>query len=388
VIIADTPEGRVRAHCPNPGRLTELLVPGRRLILERRDDDPRNAGARTDGAAAPENSSRRGPRTAYTLVGGYYAGRALSLYSARANAIARELILPRLFPNMTGVDPEPRHAGGRFDFAVETPRRAELVEVKACTLIHAGVGMFPDAVSARAVRHLRSLAELERSTDAPTGHLLFVLMRPDAQRFVPDLHTDPDFARALRDIAGRVRMHAATVEADASGRVELRNPDIPIDLEPVSLVDADGGVYMLVIERDAAVTREIGSLGRREYPAGYYVYVGSGRRNLSARVQRHLRRRKKLRWHVDHLIQDARRVRALPIYSAHDLECRLADAVRYVAEGAGGHVVRGFGSSDCSCKGHLMHFPVHPLRTETFIQLLLDFRHDHALRKHGDASRE
>ena len=408
IVIADTEEGRIRAHCPNPGRLTELLIPGRRLIFERRDGGAADAGpggrgadgsadgagdggsvgvgdaaagagvgrdadeAATGADGTPTTYGRRTQRTQrtrYTLVGGYYQGQALSLYSARANQIARKLVLPALFPDTRDVRAEPRHEGGRFDFAVETPSGRHLVEVKACTLIHNGVGMFPDAVSTRASRHLQELAEV-----GGNGHIVFVIMRPAAERFVPDLHTDPVFAQTLREISGRVHLHAVSVACTPDGCVTVAEPSVPVDLSPVRLVDADAGAYLLVIHRSTATRREVGSLGELELPAGYYVYVGSGRRNLTARVKRHLRRRKRIHWHVDHLTLDADKVTAHPIFTDRDIECDLAGRIRAVAAAEDGTVISGFGSSDCTCPGHLVHLPRDPLRTEGFVEALLDYR--------------
>ncbi len=358
VVIADTAEGRIRAHCPNPGRLTELLIPGRRLIFERRREHPGRA------------------KTLFTLVGGYYAGRAMSLYSARANEIARDLVLPAIIPEALSIRAEPAHEGGRFDFAVETGRETHLVEVKACTLIHADVAMFPDAVSERAARHLFKLAD-----SAKPAHVVFVLMRPDARRFVPDLHTDPVFAQALRSVADRVNIHAVAVESSPLGEVRLIETAVPVDLEPVRFVDEDRGVYLLVVERREGSDREIGAIGRIHFPAGYYVYIGSARRGLKARVERHKRRRKKVHWHIDYLTVDADRVGAFPIYTGNDLECSLAERLHAVAVESGGKAILGFGSSDCRCESHLMHLPSNPMRNELFVNALLDFRHDYALQQ-------
>ncbi|NBC29521.1 MAG: DUF123 domain-containing protein [Spirochaetes bacterium] len=367
-MIADTAEGRIRAHCPNPGRLTELLIPGRRLIFERRR--PRAAGA---AGGSPRGAVQA--KTQFTLVGGYYAGRAMSLYSARANEIARELVLPAIIPGAQSIRAEPVHEGGRFDFAVEAGRETHLIEVKACTLIHANVAMFPDAVSDRAARHLLTLADSAMPT-----HVVFVLMRPDALRFVPDLHSDPVFAQILRSVADRVSIHAAAVESSPEGDVRLMETAVPVDLEPVRFVDEDRGVYLLVVERRERLDRQIGAIGRIHFPAGYYVYIGSAKRGLKARVERHKRRRKKIRWHIDYLTVDADRVRAFPIYTGNDLECSLAGRLHAIAVQSGGEAVPGFGSSDCKCESHLMRLPSNPMRNELFVNALLDFRHDYALR--------
>jgi Uri superfamily endonuclease len=52
--------------------------------------------------------------------------------------------------------------------------------------------------------------------------------------------------------------------------------------------------YQLVIEVPAPVRCVVGRLGEVEFPAGVYVYTGSARRDLEARIARHLRPNKKL----------------------------------------------------------------------------------------------
>lgn len=308
------------------------------------------------------------------MVGGYYEGEPLSLYSARANTLARELVLPRLFPGATRIQAEPRHEGGRFDFAVEHSGAEHLVEVKACTLIHAGVGMFPDAVSARATRHLEELAR-----SPGKSHVVFVLMRPGVERFVPDIHTDPQFSRTLRDLADRIHIHAVSLRAEASGAVETANPEVPVDLSPVRLVEEDRGVYLVTLRLTEPRRIRVGALGELDFPAGHYVYVGSGRQHLGARLRRHLRRKKRMHWHVDYLRAEAEEVRAYPVYTSRPLESALADDVSVLAGEAGGRAVPGFGSSDSPAASHLLHFPEPPMRNPAFVKLLLDYRHRRAI---------
>ncbi len=57
--------------------------------------------------------------------------------------------------------------------------------------------------------------------------------------------------------------------------------------------------YQLLIRIGRPIRLRIGALGVQEFPAGHYLYTGSARRNLEARIHRHLRREKKLRWHID-----------------------------------------------------------------------------------------
>ena len=60
--------------------------------------------------------------------------------------------------------------------------------------------------------------------------------------------------------------------------------------------------YQLVIEVPSALRLTVGRLGTFELPAGVYVYTGSARRGFEARLARHARVEKRLRWHIDCLL--------------------------------------------------------------------------------------
>jgi sugar fermentation stimulation protein A len=149
-----------------------------------------------------------------------------------------------------------------------------------------------------------------------------------------------------------------------------------VDLSHGKLVQADSGSYLILLELPRARTIETGALGPLRYGAGWYVYAGSARKNLSHRIKRHLRRRKKLHWHIDYLSPWAERITAYPVYSYRNLECELAGAL----ETLGGRGVPRFGSSDCPCESHLFYFPDPPLKNPAFLELILRFRHREAFK--------
>ena len=60
--------------------------------------------------------------------------------------------------------------------------------------------------------------------------------------------------------------------------------------------------YQLHIRLSRPICCQIGRLGRFDFPAGRYLYTGSARRNMAARLTRHLQREKPLRWHIDYLL--------------------------------------------------------------------------------------
>ncbi len=108
--------------------------------------------------------------------------------------------------------------------------------------------------------------------------------------------------------------------------------------------------YQLLIEVARPVRRRIGRLGLVEFPPGHYVYTGSAKRGLEARLERHLRRTKALRWHIDYLLT-ARGVRVTGVRRSGRDECVLNRAVQ------GKIVCARFGASDCRayCASHLKY---------------------------------
>jgi Domain of unknown function DUF123 len=102
----------------------------------------------------------------------------------------------------------------------------------------------------------------------------------------------------------------------------------------------------------------------RELPAGNHAYqtgksrdwsVGNiqfsaARRNLEARISRHLRREKRLRWHIDYLLAAPEAV-VTGVERFAQAECELNSNT------TGEVVVAGFGASDCraGCGSHLKY---------------------------------
>jgi len=111
--------------------------------------------------------------------------------------------------------------------------------------------------------------------------------------------------------------------------------------------------YQLRIRLRRTAIIRIGALGRHRFPAGDYIYTGSARRHIEARIRRHCRKEKKLRWHIDYLLNhpDASVVDTL---LSSEAECALNQSV-------GGEIpVPGFGASDCrhGCGSHLKYIAV------------------------------
>lgn len=132
----------------------------------------------------------------------------------------------------------------------------------------------------------------------------------------------------------------------------------------------DCGDYLFVIRISDDVDIVIGSKGTMHFPKGYYVYTGSAKKNLAARLARHRRKRKNLHWHIDYLRQKADVIAAIPIRTSQDLEHELAGAV----DAASDWRIDGFGCTDCHCPSHLFGFTANPIHDRPFIQIVEDFR--------------
>jgi sugar fermentation stimulation protein A len=129
--------------------------------------------------------------------------------------------------------------------------------------------------------------------------------------------------------------------------------------EPDLYSTADSGLYQLVIRIREARHIRVGNHGNFFFNAGYYVYTGSANRHLQSRIARHLRRKKKMRWHIDYLLRHGR-VLQVKRYINRQSECELN---RKVAKIPGSLIpAPGFGSSDCKCPAHLFYFRRNPAK--------------------------
>ena len=118
------------------------------------------------------------------------------------------------------------------------------------------------------------------------------------------------------------------------------------------------GTYALVLALDEETIIGAGRLGVTSFLKGYYVYLGSALGSLFPRLRRHLSGEGKPRWHIDYLRRYARAVEAWHAVSDERLECSW---YRAVAGMPGAKIpVSGFGSSDCKCPSHPVHFSEAP----------------------------
>ena len=149
-------------HCPNTGAMTGCDRPGSDVWL-------------SDSA-----NLRRKYRYTLELVG---TGDSLvCVNTARANQLVEEALHSGCIPTLAGYgdirrEPPLPGGGGRFDFLLSDSDKGDCyIEVKSLTLgLSGGYGAFPDAVSARALKHVGALIRCRRES-LGRAVLLFCVM--------------------------------------------------------------------------------------------------------------------------------------------------------------------------------------------------------------------
>jgi sugar fermentation stimulation protein A len=331
----------------------ELLLPGATLYLER--------------------NPSVGNKMPYTAVAVQKEGRPVMVHTLRTNDLADALIRKGLIPGLEGakvIQREIKQGRSRFDFLLRRGKEEIFLEVKSCTLFGKKLAMFPDALTARGKKHVEELAHL--SEKGSSGAVLFLVFSPRARFFMPEYHTDLEFARTLLAAREKISILPLGVElrADLSLTSRVRVLEVPWDI--VQKEAKDSGSYIVILRLRESSTISIGGLGDIRFRKGYYLYVGSARKNLSSRVERHRRRRKKLFWHIDFLRAVAEFHYAVPFRTQDILECAIARAVSEIAAWE----IPRFGSSDCLCSSHLYGMEKDPLQSPAFISLLQYYRMD------------
>lgn len=97
----------------------------------------------------------------------------------------------------------------------------------------------------------------------------------------------------------------------------------------------------------------VGKLETFLFKKGVYIYVGSAKKNIKHRIERHLKIEKTNRWHIDYV----RRYSNLFDFETfqNKTECDLVKETIQIYNGICPY--RKFGSTDCKCFSHLIYCP-------------------------------
>jgi Uri superfamily endonuclease len=121
------------------------------------------------------------------------------------------------------------------------------------------------------------------------------------------------------------------------------------------------GSYILIIHLPEANNIIVGRLGEIHFASGWYAYVGSAMRGFETRLPHHLRKMKKLHWHIDYLLEFGSIQKIITFESQTSMECGIAREIANKFIG-----IRDFGCGDCHCRSHL-YFSKSLHRLESYI---------------------
>lgn len=321
----------VKAHLPNPGRLWELLYKDAELVLER--------------------TSASGRATDYTVVAVRTERGPVMLHTHRVNsAVAWLLARGKLigFEDYKLKGREVTHGQHRFDLLLSGPEGEILVEVKSCTLFGELLAMFPDAPSKRAVNHVRHLGELARQ--GVKTAVIFAVQTPHPKFFLPDFHTDYDFARTVLAEKEHVEFLPISLEWGAEDlKLKERSNRIEIPWGVLEQECVDAGSYVSIFE----IKDPKAPLGD-----GFYCVVERAPKDLTASMARVTRKTLMPHPTLNAIKEDVSIVGVLPIRANEDM-ASLQDDLAAV--------------SPLTADG-LFYFPHNPLRWKSFIDVLLKYR--------------
>ena len=180
----------ITAHCPNPGAMLGLNMPGLTCWLSHDPNPKRKLPYTWELVEAPSHDGTFLP---------------VGLNTMHPNRLVAEALAAEAIPEVGGYASIRREVkygtNSRVDFLLESPDRpACWLEVKNVHLRREGtLAEFPDCVAARSLKHLKELtAEVARGARAV---MLFVVQRTDCDIFAACADLDPAYARGLDDAA-------------------------------------------------------------------------------------------------------------------------------------------------------------------------------------------
>ena len=349
-ITAKKDDKIISAYLPNTGRLEEHLIPGNSIFLTKINT----------------------PRFNYKVVSSFYQDSFVFLDTVMLNRVFEKFVTEgaiKDFKKPVILCREYSVENRRFDFLIRDGfHNRNLIEIKSCTFCHNNTAMFPDAPGKRALSHISLLSTLFEAGYKPW--IIFLISHNAAERFIPNLHTDPAFTKALISLNNlnintfKYNMpDPVTIDIDSIKKVNL-------NIETAKKNLTKSGSYLLILENRSDEKIEIGHLGKVSFKKGYYVYIGSAMNGLDQRVKRHYRFRKNKRWHIDYICPEPMQIiKDFKIRRIDRLEDKIAKRVMLISD----NYIPNFGSSDSAVDSHLFFFKDSPLQDPRFIKTIFDY---------------
>lgn len=172
----------ITAHCPNTGSMKTCGSPGDTIYLSHHDDPKR--------------------KLKYTWELTETKGGFIGVNTHKPNQIVKEALEQKVIKELSSyseIKAERKRGDSRLDFYLSgAPEGIPCwLEVKNATLLSKDEVIFPDAVSERALKHIKTLEEIVATGERAA--LLFVVNRPEGKSFRAAHEIHPEYAKALAE---------------------------------------------------------------------------------------------------------------------------------------------------------------------------------------------
>lgn len=169
----------VIAHCTNSGSMKSCLEDDAEVYL------------------TPVNDPKRKTKFTWEMI--KINGDWVGINTGNPNKLAFEAISEGSIAELQGyttVKREVTFGDSRFDVYAENDQEKCFVEVKNVSMKEGSYALFPDAVTTRGQKHLKTLMEVK--AQGIRAVMLYVIQRSDVDIFAPAKQIDPDYTNALK----------------------------------------------------------------------------------------------------------------------------------------------------------------------------------------------
>ncbi len=170
----------VVAHCTSSGSMKSCLEIGAEVYL------------------TPVNDPKRKTKFTWEMI--KINGDWVGINTGNPNKLAFEGISAGIIPELTGysnVKREVTFGDSRFDVFAENEKEQCFVEVKNVSLKDGNYALFPDSVSTRGQKHLKTLMEVKAK--GIRAVMLYIIQRSDVDVFAPASEIDAKYAALLKE---------------------------------------------------------------------------------------------------------------------------------------------------------------------------------------------
>eukprot|EP01025_Chloroclados_australasicus_P033731 TRINITY_DN34468_c0_g1_i2.p1 TRINITY_DN34468_c0_g1~~TRINITY_DN34468_c0_g1_i2.p1 ORF type:complete len:257 (-),score=31.61 TRINITY_DN34468_c0_g1_i2:559-1329(-) len=221
IIRNENKEQQVTVHCPNTGPMTGLLDRELAPVM----------------LSISNNKKRKYAHTLEQIE--IEDGLNVGVHSALANTFANSILEAGLIESIgqpSKIKKEVKCNDSRIDFVAESETGDEwFVEVKSVTLAQklvngSKIALFPDTVSERAQKHMRTLMDLQSS--GQKSMCLYIVQRPDCACFAASKEKDPDYAKLVEKAQEMgVALVAVSVYYDPQQYGIVLGKTLPVELQ-------------------------------------------------------------------------------------------------------------------------------------------------------------